>query len=200
MILSPVLRLGASLRRGDVTDTEYDGVGQLLEASHLVPSPSEAHGMLCGLICAGSKDPVGAWLEHLFSDQEADPADSSEVRQHLKEFAMQVMETVRDRNDGLTLILPDEEAPLLERATGIYDWIRGFLFAVGALGVKESDLSEQGREVIRDFADLTRMDLADLDESEENEEALMEITEFVRVAAMLIREERNPPASGAAQP
>ncbi|EXJ16401.1 YecA family protein [Imhoffiella purpurea] len=190
--------MGASRRRGEVTDNEYHEVGHLLEATHLVPSPSEAHGILCGLVCGGSKDPVAAWLEHLFSDRDADPAESSEVRQHLEEYGAQAADSARDRSEGLRLLLPDEEAALLERATGVYDWVRGFLFAVGTLGVKESDLSEQGREVIRDFADLTRMDLAGLEESEENEEALMEITEFVRVAAMLIQEERNPPAPGAA--
>jgi uncharacterized protein len=34
------------------------------------------------------------------------------------------------------------------------------------------------------------MDLDDLDESEENEQALAEVSEFIRVAAMLIHHER----------
>ena len=38
---------------------------------------------------------------------------------------------------------------------------------------------------------LTRMDLSDLDDNQANEEALAEIIEFVRVAALLIYEDRS---------
>ncbi|EGV31012.1 hypothetical protein ThidrDRAFT_2376 [Thiorhodococcus drewsii AZ1] len=190
-----------SLRRGDSTDNQYDEVEQLLRATHLVPSPSEAHGILVGFVCAGAEDPVALWLDHLLSEQEAENDALSEARGGLQVFAHSVAEEVQARGDGLTLLLPSEEGPLLERATGIYDWVRGFLYAVGVLELKENDLSDQSREVIRDFADLTRMDLSDLEETEENEEALVEITEFVRVAAMLIQEERSaPPLPSAGEP
>ncbi|MFD2111530.1 UPF0149 family protein [Thiorhodococcus fuscus] len=181
------------LRRGDSTDNQYDEVDRLLRATHLVPSPSEAHGMLGGFVCAGAEDPVALWLDHLLSEQEAEDDALSEARGGLQAFGQSVTEEIQARGDGLMLLLPSEEGPLLDRATGIYDWVRGFLYAFGVLGLKEGDLSDQSREVIRDFADLTRMDLSDLEETEENEEALVEITEFVRVAAMLIQEERSVP-------
>ncbi len=100
------------------------------------------------------------------------------------------------------MLLPDDDRPLVERATGLYDWVRGFLFAFGVLGVPERDLSAQTREIVRDFTDLTRMDLDDLEDHQENEEALTEVTEFIRVAAMLIHEERaNPlPSPGGHDP
>jgi hypothetical protein len=57
-------------------------------------------------------------------------------------------------------------------------------------GLSERDLSEQTREVFRDFVDMTRLDLEDLADGEDNEDALMEIVEFLWVAAMLVYEER----------
>lgn len=68
--------------------------------------------------------------------------------------------------------------------------MRGFLFALGVLGVGEQDLSEQTREVFHDFSELTRLDLGALDEGEDNEAALTELSEFVWVAAMLLYQER----------
>jgi len=54
-----------------------------------------------------------------------------------------------------------------------------------------SRFSGPAREVCDDFATITRLDLDNLEDSEENERALTELTEFVRVAAMLVYEERN---------
>ena len=85
---------------------------------------------------------------------------------------------------------PGDSAPLGERALWLYDWIRGFLYALGLVSLSESDLSEQGREILRDLTAITQMDLDDLEESEDNEQALAEVIEFVRVAAMLIHHER----------
>jgi len=65
---------------------------------------------------------------------------------------------------------PGESAPLGEQALLVYDWVRGFLYALGLVGLSESDLSEQGREILRDLTAITRMDLDDLEEGEENEQ------------------------------
>ena len=85
-----------------------------------------------------------------------------------------------------------DDASLAERAIGLYDWTRGFLYGLGVAGVDEKDLSEQTREIFRDFAAITHLDLEGLGEdTEEGEEALVELQEFVWVAAMLVYEERG---------
>jgi uncharacterized protein len=86
--------------------------------------------------------------------------------------------------------LPDENRPLAERATALYDWVRGFLYAWGTLDLANADLSVETREVLRDFTDFTRMDLDRLEDDEQHEEALTEVSEYIRVAAMLIHQER----------
>jgi uncharacterized protein YgfB (UPF0149 family) len=181
-----------------VTDIDYDRIGQLLTASALSPTPGEAHGMLCGLVCGGSPDPGRVWLDQLLSvpepplDQERLGVDISdtEVRSGLDELLCHTLDQMQGPRLGFDPFLPDDSRPLAERATALYDWVRGFLFALGVLGLSERDLSEQTREVFRDFVELTRMDLDDLDEGEDNEKALAELTELVWVAAMLVYEER----------
>jgi len=81
--------------------------------------------------------------------------------------------------------------PLAERATAVCDWSRGFLFGLALAGLQEADLSEDARGVFGDFAALTQMDLDNLDDSEDNEQSLIEVVEFIRVAAMLIYAERT---------
>lgn len=188
------------------TDIQYDQIRHLLEASVLSPTPSEAQGILCGLICGGAPDPEAAWLSQLFpepacdhgQDHEPTPPDprQPEARAGLKALARQTLDEIQGAGLGFRVLLPDESRPLAERATALYDWARGFLFALGVLGVSERDLSEQGREVLKDFTDLTRMDLDELGDGEENEQALTELTEFVWVAALLLYEERVTASRG----
>lgn len=173
-------------------DIDYEEVRRLIEASDLSPSPSEAQGILCGLICGGDPRAAETWLGQLLPPGGYQAADllAEEGRARLIRLAEQTLEEIKGPDLGFSLLLPDESGPLAERATAVYDWVRGFLFALGILGFEEQGLSEQTREIVRDFSDLTHLDLSALDEGEENEAALTEITEFVRIAAMLLYQER----------
>ena len=178
------------------TDIDYDQLGRRLETSALSPTPSEAQGILCGLICGGDPDPERTWLGQLLPAPEAEHESAqtdlsvAATDAGLRALARRTLNEIQGSGLGFTVLLPDDSRPLVDRATGLYDWVRGFLFALGLLGVSDRDLSAQGREVLGDFANLTRMDLDALGEGEEEEQALTELTEFVWVAAMLIYEER----------
>ncbi|MBK1716504.1 UPF0149 family protein [Thiocystis violacea] len=165
-------------------------IGQYLEASPLTPTPSEAHGLLCGLVCGGDPDPVNAWIDQLLPPTDASDPLTTESRKALGDFGTAIENQIQNPDLGIEIQIPGDTSPLAERAEALYDWVRGFLFALGILGLSERNLSEQGREILDDLAAMTRMDLDDLDETEENEQALTEITEFIRVAAMLIHDER----------
>jgi uncharacterized protein len=146
--------------------------------------------MLCGLICGGDADPESTWLSQLRPESEAGDLASEEVREALSELARRTLEEICDSEFGLVLFLPDDTRPLAERATALYDWVRGFLYAWGTLDLSGAEPSAEIREVLLDFTDVTRMDLDKLDDDEENEEALTEVSEFIRMAAMLIHQER----------
>jgi uncharacterized protein YgfB (UPF0149 family) len=88
-------------------------------------------------------------------------------------------------------MLPSDDRPLSERARARYDWVRGFFFGLGLAEASTTDLSEQARETLDAFSAITRMDLDSLQEGEDNEQALMELQEFVWVAATLLYEERR---------
>ena len=172
------------------TDIEYDQFGRLLQESALAPTPGEAHGMLCGLICGGAPTPERAWLDQLFPNRNSWDLQLQEALNGLDTLARQTLDGLQGRGLSLDPLAPDDASPLVERATALYDWVRGFLFAFGVLGIVERDLPEQTREVLRDFTEITRLDLGQLSESEEDESALTELLEFVRVAAMLVYEEQ----------
>jgi uncharacterized protein len=168
----------------------YQRLAQCLAAGALAPSPAEVHGILCGLICAGHPQPEATWLAEVAPQGPEGDASAGGCRDQLDALAEQTRADIEGPGLGFAPLLPDDEEPLRTRAEAVYDWCRGFLYALGLAGVREADLSEQTREVFNDFVAITRMDLSDLEEGEDNESALMEVVEFVWVAAMLVYEER----------
>ena len=147
--------------------------------------------MLCGLICSGMPEPRQVWIGELLAGTREDDLLAGEARQTLEDLYRHTRAELDGPRLGFRPLLPDDGCPLSERALGVYDWARGFLYGLGIAGVKIEDLSEQSREAFNDFIDITRMDLNALDEGEGNEEALTELTEFIWVAAMLVYEERT---------
>jgi uncharacterized protein YgfB (UPF0149 family) len=170
---------------------DYARLSHHLVHSALEPTPPEAHGMLCGLICAGSREPGAAWVGELLEGADRGDLLVQEARGELQAMAEHTREEFEGPGIGFGLLLPDDDDPLAARALGLYDWTRGFLYGLALAGLKEEDLSGQAREVFDDFAQITRMDLDTLGEGEENEEALTELTEFVWVGAMLLYEDRR---------
>jgi uncharacterized protein YgfB (UPF0149 family) len=172
------------------TNIDDDRLARYLAAGALCATPSEAHGILCGLMCGGDADPESTWLRQLLPESEAGDLLIEEGREALAALARLTREELEASEFGFTLLLPDDSRPLAERALALYDWVRGFLYAWGTLDHAGADPSAETREILRDFTDVTRMDLDRLDEGEQNEEALTEVSEFIRVAAMLMYQER----------
>jgi len=172
---------------------DYQELNGRLGVSELSPSAAEAHGILCAMMCAGGPEAEELWIAELLAG--ADDADllTRECRRSLQDLAERTRGEIASTQIGFTPLLPDESAPLVERAVGLYDWSRGFLYGLGLSGMDASRLSEETREAFDDLASLTRLELGDLEDSEDNERALMELAEFVRVAAALVYEEQETP-------
>ncbi|WP_089725893.1 UPF0149 family protein [Candidatus Thiosymbion oneisti] len=178
--------------------THYHELNERLAVSALGPSAAEAHGILCAMLCTGEPQAAESWIAELLADAAADrsTADPSTwaCQRSLQDLAARTRTGIADPYLGFTPLLPEDSAPLAERAVALYDWSRGFLYGLGLAGMDVSQFSGPVREVCDDFAAITHLDLKDLDDSEENEQALTELTEFVRVAVMLVYEEQCPVA------
>jgi uncharacterized protein YgfB (UPF0149 family) len=84
---------------------------------------------------------------------------------------------------------PADEHPLCDRAEALKSWCQGFLYGLVLGGAGNgSSLPPQAREIVTDFAEITRLDEKAAD-NEVNEVAYAELMEYVRVAVMLLREE-----------
>jgi uncharacterized protein YgfB (UPF0149 family) len=170
----------------------YERTARQMAGAGIEAGPAEAHGLACGLICGGVENALARLEAELFDAADAGDVLATECRRSLAGLLERTLGEMDGEGMGFTPFLPGDERPLSERATAIREWCEGFMYGFGLSGIApQGALSGEGREALRDFGELTRLDAEHVgqDEDEGEEEALTEIVEFVRVAAMLIREE-----------
>jgi len=167
--------------------------GGTLDASAL----AECHGVICGLICRESAETANGCLGHLKSLQLLVDPDSA-MQDLVVELHESTTKQMDDEEMGFGLWLPDDDEALEDRMIALARWCAGFLAGLACGGQFES-LSEEAREAIDDLAQIGRAELTTPEgvdeESEEDEEAFFEISEYVRIVALMMREEFRGPGS-----
>ena len=103
----------------------------------------------------------------------------------LDELRLASASQLDDRSFDFDLLLPDAEASLAERSGALFDWCRGFLGAFGLAAAQPAEAVRRGQEALADLARLAAAQPQD-EGDDDDEEALAEIEEFVRVAVLLL--------------
>jgi uncharacterized protein len=156
-------------------------VEQAAQRLSLGTSASELHGGLCGWL-AGGGQATPQWPAKVLADDALAPVSPGSVLEELQVASAQQLE---DRSFGFELLLPPSERGTTERAAALFDWCRGFLGGFGLAAGAKPPLSEEGEEALGDLARLAQA-APETGEEEEDQDALAEIEEFVRVAALLL--------------
>ncbi|HET7268985.1 MAG TPA: UPF0149 family protein [Oleiagrimonas sp.] len=165
---------------------------EALDQAGLSAGASELHGLLTGYMCGGGR----AEGRHMLAALQLEPDDAAAAAplvDLLNQAGPRYREQLDDPQLGFEALLPPDSRPLAERADAVVEWTRGFLGGFGLADARADALTDDGREVLRDLGSIASSQLA-LDTSsdsaaEEDESALMELVEFVRVGAMLLRTE-----------
>lgn len=182
-----------------MTATEHVGhedIDALVMRLHLGTDASELHGSLSGFLAGGGSLRGSTLLAALQLDGEV-TSPAPEDLALLDRLARQSEHELADPELGFEPMLPADDRPLTERAESLVDWCRGFLGGFGLAGTAaHANLSDEAQEVLRDLGTVAASAFDFGDESED-EDALIEVQEFVRVAAMLLHAECNTPRSAA---
>ena len=158
-----------------------DDLEDAIRARGLGVGASELHGALCGWLAGGGADSP-RWLAQVLADDALAAPEAGGALDRLRAASVAQME---DRDFGFELLIPGAEASLVERSGALFDWCRGFLGGFGLAAGQAPALGEDSREALADLARLAAA-VPQEEGDEEDEQALAEIEEFVRVAALLL--------------
>lgn len=163
---------------------ELPSIVDIAEASRrsgLAADPSELHGALCGWLSGGGENAAN-WPAKVLAD---DTLPAPEADSPLDELRKVSASQLDDRGFGFELLLPEVEDSLDDRAEALFDWCRGFLGGFGLAAGARPPLSEEAEEALHDLARLAQA-APESSGDDEDEHALAEIEEFVRVAVLLL--------------
>ena len=163
---------------------------------------TESHGALCGMLCAQGATEASQWMLYVLGEHE----ETSKLLQQTGKKLLQIhqisVEQMNDTDAEFELMLPDDDEPLETRVEALGIWCQGFVYGLAVGGITEDIvLPEDSKELIRDILEISRAgyvadneaELAtDEENTEEDEVAFMEVSEYVRMGILLIYEELQP--------
>lgn len=173
--------------------TDFDDVANWLvaEGVHGV-SPAELHGLLCGGLASGARPDPAAWLRMAADAMEIDEFTQESAKVGLLQLYQESLALLQADDLSFEPLLPDDDQLVAQRAGALGEWCQGFLSGFGQFGKQtDSSLSKEAREALGDLGQIAQI-ADDADESDENEADLVEVQEYVRMAALLLFTECNP--------
>ncbi|MCF6204151.1 MAG: UPF0149 family protein [Methylococcaceae bacterium] len=170
----------------------YQAITTIFQRNESELTASEAHGLAAGMLCIENEIEVANWLAELFSE---DVFLLEEDKAILEALFEQTRKLLNEEDDSFKfdLFLPNEDGLIKEQLEAIRYWCDGFLFGVGYTRTSSNWPGETG-EIMKDIVEFTKLDTdveEELDEQEidEQEFALIEIQEYLRVAVMMVRDQ-----------
>lgn len=175
---------------------DFDQISESLTNYPEIDSPSFLHGMLSGLMCAESEIKESAWVKRILEEAEVKSVKESFLLV-LHDIYLATEAGLNGSGFELELCLPDDAESIVFKAAMIGQWVEGFLYGMGLAGKSSEKMPDEVTELLRDFGDISNIEITGLEEleAEEQEQAeddLMQLIEFIKVGVLTINETLNP--------
>lgn len=163
---------------------KYIELDRMLSDTPLKLHPSQAHGLICGMLCSPSQ--TAQWEKLIMGDQEKDNKAPVLLQKLYETSAQQLEEFEFD----FQLLLPADSKDLPTRAEALTLWCQGFLTGLQKANIQIAEREpSESTEAINDLIEISKMNYEDVVASEEDEEAYTELVEYVRMAIILVYQE-----------
>jgi yecA family protein len=168
---------------------KYQRLNKLLGAMSADIGASELHGVISGLICAGSSEVAVDWIASFIQAWPEEDLLAQETRELIGQLYYAARHQIAKEELSFMPLLPDDDESISTRAKALSEWCEGYLYGLGLAGVTEQMLSGDSKEAIQDLTHFTRLDYDQLESGEATEVAYVELQEFLKVVTLLMWEE-----------
>lgn len=160
----------------------FDDLATLLAPLGTLNSPSELHGLLCGKLAGGANLTETTWLLDAVAFLDFLNAPDEGVRDALTRVFNHTLGGLQGQV-GVTLMLPDDDTSLEDRARCLSEWCHGFLTGFGSVELaKPRQLDDDDREMLQDIAGIVQIEIDEDQLAPSAEADFMEVVEYVRMA------------------
>ena len=149
---------------------------------------SEIHGLLTGLIAGGMFKGSDDFLIHMAELFNNGLSIKGSLKSATQTLANDIFDQFESEDMSFELLLLDEDETLTDQASELLNWVQYFLVGFGFNKRDLKAASNDLREIIEDFTNITRMD-TELEDNNESQADFYEIVEFIRISAVLCHQE-----------
>ncbi|HAU1153019.1 TPA: UPF0149 family protein [Legionella pneumophila] len=162
---------------------KYDDFVQSISVLALTMSGSELHGIMCGYLCAGADSQGEAYIRALLNNRK-DEQSRNALLSMFSVFSIS-QQQINNFDFEFQMLLPDDDESLVIRAQAFSEWCEGFTQGLTIAGVGvEQFYEEESQDALQHLIEFAEMDCESLEVGEEDEQALMEVTEYTRMAVL----------------
>jgi uncharacterized protein len=152
-------------------------------------SASELHGILCGYLCTTFDIEGQSYLKSLYAGKDQ-VKETFAVESLLMLFDVSAYQ-IQAQDFKFQLLLPDDDEPLWERAKAFGNWCNGFNRGFTSTNTDINTIDDETKEALFHISEFSEIDYQSLDIDEDDEKAFMEVSEYVRMAVLMVHAELN---------
>jgi len=172
---------------------DHGAVDDILKSCGSNWNAGQVHGLLCSRLAVTGADGAARWFAQVLDDTDPNNTRRGECEAVLDALYAATWRQLVERQSEFTLLLPGDDDSILERTEAMAQWCEGFLH--GLVSEKHSEdlkkrlSADPLADIIKDMLQITRATIGDEDDDENDENAITELVEYLRVAAQLTFEE-----------
>jgi len=166
---------------------DFDELNNLLTGVSAGVQAPECHGFLAGRACIAGLTDVDIWQSYLLAGIDDDAA-LEECVTVITKLADEIADEIADEEYGFQLLLPDDDEPLEYKSQALSEWCAGFISGLGSSWPENTGMADECNEFLQDLISISRLQ-GEVDEDDENQAALYELIEYVRMGVMMLYQE-----------
>jgi uncharacterized protein YgfB (UPF0149 family) len=159
----------------------YADVNAALISTGSAFQAADAHGLLCGIICATSGR-VDSWEKLLLG-----PTDNAHGIEVLHELYESSYHQMSEFSFEFSLLLPSDDEDINWRTEALGLWCQGFLTGLEQAETPvQQHASLEVTDALNDIIEIAQVSYGDIPGSDEDETAYYELEEYVRLIALML--------------
>lgn len=164
---------------------DFDEFANHLVDQGMLVSPSQLHGCLCGMLCAGASTEPEYGLDAL--SQALDIVIHGELASRIMQLYAITELAMKDEEFTFLPLLPDDDEEIGLKASALAGWCDGFMsgfaYVIAGDEATAAALSDDTGEVLRDIAAMAQAH-AGGEVEEGAEDSYIELVEYLRAAVV----------------
>ena len=164
---------------------DFDEFADHLVDQGMLVSPSQLHGCLCGVLCAGAPTEAEYGLDAL--SQALDIVMHGELASRIMQLYTVTEVALKDEEFTFLPLLPDDDEEIGLRTSALASWCGGFMsgfaYVIAGDEATAAALSQDTGEVLKDVAAMAQAH-ADDESEEDAEDSYIELVEYLRAAVV----------------